>query len=93
MEIMEIVFLSLGVVIIITSLVMAIKVPQPTVFQLWVFRVVTALGASFLGAVIPGFIELDGSIGEVVIRASGAMALFLVVYLVNPPKSVKDFAL
>jgi hypothetical protein len=47
-----------------------------------------ALGAACLGAIIPGFIELDGTIMEVGIRAGGAIALFLVVYLLNPPEAV-----
>lgn len=91
MGVIEIVFLLIGGLTIITTLVLAIKIPQPTVFQFWVFRVITALGSAFLGAVIPGFVELDGSIGEIAIRAGGAIALFLVVYLLNPPKAVVAF--
>jgi len=91
MEILEIILLSLGVVIVVVTLIMAVKIPQPTVFQFWVFRVIMALGAACLGAVIPGFIEFNGKIGEIATRAGGALALFLVVYLMNPPAPVRDF--
>ena len=65
METLEIVLLSDGLVLIIVTLVMALMIPKPSVFQLWVFRVIMALG--------------------------GAIALFLVIYLMNPPTYVKDF--
>ena len=58
METLEIVLLSLGLIIAVTTLVMAVRIPQPTVFQLWVFRVILALGVACIGAVIPGFINL-----------------------------------
>jgi hypothetical protein len=48
------------------------------------------LGAANLGAIIPGFINFTGNIGEIAIRAGGAIALFLVVYLINPPTKVVE---
>jgi len=90
LETLEIVLLSLGVGLIVITLVMALATPTPTTFQIWVFRVNMALGAACIGALIPGFIELSGTIGEIAIRAGGAIALFLVVYLINPPASVVD---
>ena len=88
METLDIVLLSMGIVIIITVVIMAVKIPQPTVFQFWVFRVLLSLGAADLGSIIPGFINFTGNIGEIAIRAGGAIALFLVVYLINPPSKV-----
>ena len=88
MEAQEIILLSLGIVIMITVVIMAVKIPQPTVFQFWVFRVLLSLGAADLGAIIPGFINIEWEIGEFFIRAGGAIALFLVVYLINPPSKV-----
>jgi hypothetical protein len=69
---------------------MALKIPQPTVFQFWVFRVLLSLGAANLGSIIPGFIDIKWEIGELLIRAGGAIALFLVVYLINPPTKVVE---
>ncbi len=43
METLEIVLLSIGIVIIVFTVIIAIKIPQPTVFQLWAFRVIIAL--------------------------------------------------
>ena len=42
METLEIVLLSDGLVLIIVTLVMALMIPKPSVFQLWVFRVIMA---------------------------------------------------
>lgn len=88
METLEIVLLSLGILLIGVGLVLALIRPNPTPFQLWAFRVVMSLGAACLGSILPGFVELDGKLGELVIRAGGAIALFLLLYLVNPPKSI-----
>lgn len=90
MEILEIILLSLGIAIVVTTIIIAVKIPHPTVFQLWVFRVIMALGAACLGAIIPGFIELEGGICEIAIRTGGAIALFFTVYLINPPSKVRD---
>ena len=92
MEALEIILISLGIAIVVTTLIMALKILEPTVFRLLVFRVIMALGAACLGAIIPGFINLVGELGEITIRAGGAIALFLVVYLINPPSNVRDFA-
>ena len=92
MEAIEIIFISLGIALVVTLLMIALKIPKPTVFQLWVFRVIMALGAAFLGAIIPGFIELSGKWDEIAIRAGGALALFLVVYLIPTPEIVGKLA-
>jgi len=91
MKTLEIVLLTTGLVLIIATLVMSLIIIKPTVFQLWVFRVIMALGGSCLGAIIPGFIEFSGQMNEIALRAGGAIALFLVIYLINPPGLVKDF--
>ena len=89
MELLTIVLLSLGIIIIAATLVLALKVPLPTTFQLWVFRVLMGLGAACLGAVIPGFIEFGGNVGELAVRSGGAIALFVMIYLISPPPFVR----
>lgn len=91
METLEIILLSVGLALVIVTLVMALMIPKPSVFQLWVFRVIMALGGASLGAIIPGFIEFNSEMNEIALRAGGAVALFLVIYLMNPPTYVKDF--
>lgn len=88
MKTLEIIFLSIGTLILVGSFITAIKVPNPSEFQIWVFRVVLSMGGAFFGAALPGFIELDGKFGEVMIRAGGAIVFFLILYLINPPSRI-----
>jgi len=70
-----------GLVFIITMLVLAITIPNPTEFQYWVFRIVLSLAAAGVAAMIPGFIELTI---HTFIRAGGALAVFGIVFFYNP---------
>ncbi len=88
MDTLTFIMLALGIVIIAIIIVISLKIPNPTKSQFWIWRVITSLGAACIGAVIPGFVEIDGSINEIVVRAGGALALFLVVYLLNPPEKM-----
>ena len=73
---------AMGAAFLPILLFMALFVPNPTVWQLLVFRVILALAAGGIGALIPGFIEIKYRNW---LRAGGATALFVIVYLVNPP--------
>ena len=74
-----------GIVFIVVLLTIAYLVPNPTVTQWFVLRVVLALAAAGIGAIIPGLIVVQVSN---VVRAGGAIALFVLVYWFNPPKLV-----
>jgi hypothetical protein len=74
-----------GVVFVVTMLVLAILFPNPTPFQYTVFRIVLALAAAGVAAMIPGILELEFA-GW--IRAGGALAVFVVVYFYNPASTV-----
>ena len=79
-----------GVVFVITLLLLAIKFPRPTDFQYNVFRIVLSLAAAGVGAMIPGFIniEVNPTVGFL-IRAGGALAIFVIVFFFNPASLVK----
>jgi hypothetical protein len=74
-----------GVVFVALMLIIAISIPNPSATQWFVFRVVLALAAAGIGAVIPGLIVVNVS---KVVRAGGAIALFVLVYMLNPPQLV-----
>lgn len=76
---------AFGVIFVCVLLFIAIRVPEPTEFQLFVFRVVLGLAASGIGAIIPGFINM--AIRKE-IRIAGALALFVLVYLYNPAQLI-----
>lgn len=60
---------------------------QPKPGQEGIFRTVLALAAAGIGAVIPGMLNINAKSGtRFTIRAAGAMAVFVIVYLINPGK-------
>ena len=70
-----------GVAFVIGLLALAIQFPRPTPFQYAVFRVVLALAAAGIAALIPGFIEVRH---REWLRAGGALAVFAIVYFFSP---------
>src|SRR5712691_5150601 len=76
---------AFGVAFVIVLLVLAVIFPQPTPFQYTVFRIVLALAGAGIAALIPGFIELAY---KRVIRAGGALGVFVVLYFFSPASLV-----
>ena len=85
MSVEVIITLSFGTFFLIALLAIALFVPQPTPQQMFIFRVVLALAAAGAGAAIPGFFTLQGEFLKFTLQAGGALALFVLVYLMNPP--------
>lgn len=75
-----------GVLFVTVLLVIAIFIPRPTPFQFFIFRVVLALAAAGVAAIIPGFFRIESRTNETFIRAGGALAVFVLIYLLNPPQ-------
>lgn len=74
-----------GVAFVVTLIVLAMKFPHPTLFQYNVFRIVLALAAGGVAAMIPGFINVEFNPGtELLVRAGGAIAVFVIVFFFNP---------
>jgi hypothetical protein len=71
---------AFGVVFLTTILVTALFKPDPTPYQYAVFRIVLALAAAGIGAILPGFFEIRNK----VVSAGGALAMFLVVFFGAP---------
>jgi len=74
-----------GVVFVTALLVLAVALPNPTATTFFIFRVVLALSAAGVGAVFPGLLVVNVT---KFIRAGGALGLFVLVYLMNPPALV-----
>lgn len=72
---------AFGVCFLGALLLIAVRFPNPPPFQYTVFRVVLALSAAGVASLLPGFVrvEIPGSI-----RAGGAVAVFVIVYFLNP---------
>ena len=82
----------LATVIIFVGVLLAVGVfmTNYTPQGFFLIRVILAMfAAAFAAVAIPGFLEVTFKIGKsVAIRATGAIAVFVVVYLVNPPNLV-----
>lgn len=78
---------TFGFVFITVLLVLTVWLKDPTPMQETTFRIVLALCAGAIGAVIPGVLKLQGNLGGFTIRAAGALALFFIVYFWNPATS------
>lgn len=75
------ILVSLGVFFLLLLFVIALYVPNPSAFQYLTFRTLLALGVAAFVAVLPGFLEVKFANQ---IRATGALAAFLTVLLLNP---------
>src|SRR5258708_557270 len=60
-------------------------VPNPTVSQMFIFRLISTLLAGVAGAFIPGSLGFAGKTSGFAIKGTSAFALALIVYLINPP--------
>ena len=70
-----------GVVFLIAVLALAVFIPNPTPFQYTVFRIVLALAAGGVAAMIPGFIRAEV---PKYVQAGGALAVFVIVFFFSP---------
>ena len=74
---------AFGVLFISAIVVLAVKYPTPSQFQYFVFRTVLALAAAGFAVMIPGLLKLELKSW---IRATGTIAIFLVVFFFSPAK-------
>ncbi|MGA1861038.1 hypothetical protein VH569_34065 [Azospirillum sp. 11R-A] len=80
-----------GVAFLTALLALVITFPNPTAQQFEVFRIIIALAAGGVGAVIPGLLDLRMSLGtKVALRAGGALAVFAVVYFYSPARWIAE---
>jgi hypothetical protein len=74
-----------GVIFIAALLVVIIAIPNPTPAQETVFRIIMALAAAGVGAMIPGVLDLNLNFwSQLALRAGGALAIFVIVFFYNP---------
>jgi uncharacterized membrane protein YedE/YeeE len=79
-----------GVVFVSGLILLAVFFPRPTPFQYIVFRIVLSLAAAGVAAMIPGFLSLQLNPSQYLfLRAGGALAVFAVIYFLNPAR-LKD---
>jgi hypothetical protein len=76
---------TFGVVFVAALLGFVLAMPHPTVEQFEVIRIILALAAGGVAAMIPGFLNLQlGAGANLTLRAGGALAVFTIVYFYSP---------
>jgi VIT1/CCC1 family predicted Fe2+/Mn2+ transporter len=74
-----------GVAFLIAILTLAVFIPDPKPFQVRAFTTVMAIAAAGTATVMTGLINTQIKLGtQLVIGATGALAVFVIVYMVNP---------
>jgi len=76
---------AFGLTGLIVILVLAMIFPEPKPFQYTVFRIVLALAAAGIAAIIPGFLNVQF---RTLVRAGGAIGVFVIVYFFSPAELV-----
>ncbi len=84
----KIIGVCFGIVFVIVLLCLALWVPKPTSFQVFVFRAVLALAAGACATMLTGFLNVEGRGKRWTIRAGAGLAVFVIVYMMNPPALV-----
>jgi hypothetical protein len=80
-----------GAVFLCVLLAVAIFVTRPTPLLVTVIKIIIALAAAGVAATIPGFISLEiAPSAEMVIRAGGAIAVFVLVFFFVPAGLIPD---
>jgi hypothetical protein len=83
---------GLAGLMLLGMVIYSLAIPNPTAQQEFVFRLILALGAAALGAFLPGFLHIQGRVANFTVRAGGALGMFVLVYLINPPALVEKKA-
>jgi heme A synthase len=56
----------------------------------WILRVVMALAGAGFGAVLSGILTVDINVPQFAVKATSGFALFVLIYLANPPGRVSQ---
>ncbi|UVO30740.1 hypothetical protein [Bradyrhizobium arachidis] len=76
---------AFGITFVTALLTIALYFPDPTPFQLRVFTAVLAIAVAGCSTVMTGLLNVKATLGtQIVIGASGALATFVIIYLVKP---------
>lgn len=77
--------LAVGVVFFLIILILSIFIPNPTPSQFFIFRGGFSISLAAISAIIQGLLTIDSRFQKFSIRATGAIAVFVIVWLINPP--------
>jgi len=77
--------LVIGFILLLVIIILALFIPEPKPFQSLIFRGTFAIALAGIGAIIPGFLNVNSRYKKFSLRAGGAIAIFIIVWFINPP--------
>ncbi len=77
--------LVIGLLFALLVMGAVIFIPNPTSTQFFIFRGVFAISLAAIAAIIPGLLNVESRFQKFSIKATGAIAVFVIVWLLNPP--------
>ena len=80
--------LFIGVLFALIILLTAIFIPSPSPTQFFIFRGIFAVSMAAIAAIIPGLLHVESRFQKFSIRATGAIAVLVIIWLLNPPALV-----
>ena len=75
-----------GITFLCLIMLIAIFIPAPSEFQMYVFRIALALSAAGVAAMLPGILNVESKM----VKASGALGMFVLIFLGNPAQHLKS---
>lgn len=76
---------NLGGLMMLFAVALSLLIPVQKDMLYLVNRAIMALGGALLAGGILGFLEIEGEVMGNVVRGGGGFAIFLILFLVNPP--------
>ena len=77
--------LVIGVTFALLILAAVVFIPSPTVTQFFIFRGLFAIALAAIAAIIPGLLNVESRFQKFSVKATGAIAVFVIVWFLNPP--------
>ncbi|ELU3246161.1 hypothetical protein SJ809_003859 [Salmonella enterica] len=77
--------LCVGLVFSLIILALVVIIPNPTPVQIFTFRGLIAISLAAIAAIIPGLLNVETRFQRFSVRATGAIAVFVLIWLINPP--------
>ncbi len=82
--------LVIGLLFALIVLIAAIFIPSPTPTQFFIFRGIFAVSLAAIAAIIPGLLTVESRFQKFSVRATGAIAVFVIVWMLNPPALISS---
>lgn len=81
----EIVAIIIAIFFILGAIYFTFTISPLSEIQIFVIRAILSIGLAMLGFLIPGLLNVESRFNRLRIKATGAIAIFIIVWLYNPP--------